>query len=155
MKKQILLKSVYVGFEQGRPGEVQIQRIERWTGAPEGLTVPDTYLPVERFALSAASPSERASLEAALGEMATGHASQAEAGEAALAELHAQVAALTAERDEVRGRAEATAAALVDARAQIDVLEAERAVPQVDPEPEAITEIEASPPPAPRRPDLA
>lgn len=79
MEKSIVLKSLYIGIqEDGTPSEVQIQRIERWAGLPEGMAVPDVYLPVERFGLLSATDTERASLDAVLGELVHAQAAEAE-----------------------------------------------------------------------------
>ncbi|MFT2721634.1 hypothetical protein ACMT4L_16710 [Deinococcus sp. A31D244] len=79
MEKSIVLKSLYIGIqEDGTPGEVQIQRIERWTGLPEGMAVPDVYLPLERFGLLSATDAERVSLDAVLSGLVHAQAAEAE-----------------------------------------------------------------------------
>jgi hypothetical protein len=97
------LKSIHIAIlEDGTPGEAQIQRVERWTNCPEGLSLPDTYLPIERFSLAAATAEERAALDAVLGSAATESAAQLEALGNAHGVLKTEAQALQGQLDEAR-----------------------------------------------------
>lgn len=114
MEKKRVLKSVFVAFDDaGAPGDVQVQFVERTIipGVPVGV-IPDVYLPLARFNLADATAEERASLEAALGAVASGYA--------------ADVTRLQDELDDATGRATQAEAALVDLQGAYEVVTAER-----------------------------
>lgn len=126
MNKSIILKSLYIALETG---EVQIQRVERWEGLPEGAVIPDMYLPLERFTLLEATSAEKHSLAAALGDVTFAQAQRAaEVQVELLAEQAAHQTtqmALQAEQASHQATREAAAQAAAEAEQAMALLRAE------------------------------
>lgn len=127
MQKETLLKSLYIGFqEDGTPGEVQIQRVERWTGLPEGAVIDDKYLDVDRQGYASLSPEHRKIVKGVLGATAAAQTEKLIKAQARVQDLEAALHDTAQDRDGAYSLAAEQQARVGELEATVQALEAAR-----------------------------